>query len=218
MQHFFPLLLPEPPPISKRLVNFFCLRTGFTAQWCPLWLVHPTTTIGNWSLGKESSASCSGLPVSSEARTVRSDLLLYSLIQLLAKNVNVLQIMREECSLTCNTQSSLTHTKTDPGCQYHNSGTGFSLHFPTAQTCYRKVGRDREELGPSFCQRRRLILPSSPFNRFSAGANLLAPSLLSSGNFIAETLGPMPALALVRVNTAHPLQEVPGTSYLRMKI
>lgn len=26
----------QNPPISKRLVNFFCLRPGFTAQWCPL--------------------------------------------------------------------------------------------------------------------------------------------------------------------------------------
>lgn len=91
---------------------------------------------------------CSGLPISSEARRL-------SLIQRLAKNVNVLQIMREECFLTCNTQASLT-PQIDPGFQYPNSGTHFSLHSPRTQICHREVRKDREELEPPFCQRHKL--------------------------------------------------------------
>lgn len=60
------------------------------------------------------------------------------------------------------------------------------------------------------------FLPSRLMN--SVQEPVCWPHLLSRVKFIAEALGPMSALALLKVNLVHPLQEVSGTSHLRMKI
>lgn len=151
-------------------------------------------------------------------------LYLYSLylslifIQLLAKNVHVLQIRREKCFLTCNTQSSLSHAKIDPGFQYHNSETGFSLHFPRAQICHRGEKKEEERTWTTVLSNTQTysFLPFRLMN--SVQEPVCWPHLLSRVKFIAEALGPMSALALLKVNLVHPLQEVSGTSHLRMKI
>lgn len=154
------LVLPYAAPLSpacprihiskkkKKLISFASAQEPQLSG-ASLWLAHPTTTVQTWLLGKKPLARCSGLPTSSETRRLMSDLLIYSLIliQLLARNINVLQFMKgKKCFLICNSQ--VIHTKIDLGFQYHNSGTSFSLHFPRAQVCHREMGRTRKEPGP----------------------------------------------------------------------
>lgn len=151
-------------------------------------------------------------------------LYLYSLylslifIQLLAKNVHVLKLGKKNVSsLVILSQVWVMPKLTQVSSITTLKQVSLSIS-PGHKFAMGGGGKEEERTWTTVLSNTQTysFLPSRLMN--SVQEPVCWPHLLSRVKFIAEALGPMSALALLKVNLVHPLQEVSGTSHLRMKI